>query len=131
MTKVAAKGSAVVRYFREQKERRRAQKKEWELAGTRIGEIMGIKKTEGEDGDNWHEGSYRDSQTFADKLAKQKPGDQAVSAFARNKTIKQQRQFLPIFGVRSTLLRLIKEHQVRVRSKNTRFPLIPSSLLSS
>ncbi len=109
MTKVAGKGSAMVRYFREQKERRRAQKKEWELAGTRIGEIMGIKQVESEE--KWHEGSYRDSQTFADKIANQK--DQAVSSFAKNKSIKEQRQFLPIFGVRSALLRLIKEHQVR------------------
>lgn len=44
MAIVARKGSAVVRVHREQKERRKAQKKEWELAGTRIGEIMGIKK---------------------------------------------------------------------------------------
>ncbi|VDD81699.1 unnamed protein product [Mesocestoides corti] len=112
MTKVAAKGSAMVRYFREQKERRRAQKKEWELAGTRIGEIMGIKQADNEEGDKWHEGSYRESQTFADKMVDQK--DQAVSAFAKQKTIKEQRQYLPIFGVRSALLRLIKEHQIVV-----------------
>ncbi|KAL5111215.1 Pre-mRNA-splicing factor ATP-dependent RNA helicase PRP16 [Taenia crassiceps] len=115
MTKVATKGSAMVRYFREQKERRRAQKKEWELAGTRIGEIMGIKRTEGEDGEKdgeWNEASYRESQTFADKIGNCK--DQAVSTFAKSKTIKEQRQFLPIFGVRSALLRLIKEHQIVV-----------------
>ncbi|CDS41401.1 pre mRNA splicing factor ATP dependent RNA [Echinococcus multilocularis] len=115
MTKVATKGSAMVRYFREQKERRRAQKKEWELAGTRIGEIMGIRRAEGEDGEKdgeWNEASYRESQTFADKIGSQK--DQAVSNFAKSKTIKEQRQFLPIFGVRSALLRLIKEHQIVV-----------------
>ena len=44
MAIVARKGSAVVRVHREQKEKRKAQKKEWELAGTRIGEIMGVKK---------------------------------------------------------------------------------------
>lgn len=110
MTKVAAKGSAVVRYFREQQERRRAQKKEWELAGTRIGEIMGIKKTDDAEADGDKEISYRDSQTFADKIGGDK--DQAVSHFAKNKTIREQRQYLPIFGVRAALLRLIKEHQV-------------------
>lgn len=41
---VARKGSAVVLSYREQKERRKAQVKHWELAGTRIGEIMGVKK---------------------------------------------------------------------------------------
>lgn len=112
MTKVATKGSAMVRYFREQKERRRAQKKEWELAGTRIGDIMGIKRDEGKEEEEaaWKESSYRDSQTFADKIGGEK--NQAVSTFAKSKTFKEQRQFLPIFSVRSALLRLIKEHQV-------------------
>lgn len=38
----ARKGSALVRVYREQKERRKAQKKHWELAGTKIGNIMGV-----------------------------------------------------------------------------------------
>ena len=46
MAAVSRKGCAVVRTHREQKERKKAQKKEWELAGTRIGDIMGIKKKE-------------------------------------------------------------------------------------
>lgn len=46
MAVVARKGCAVVRAHREQKERKKAQKKEWELAGTNIGNIMGIKKKE-------------------------------------------------------------------------------------
>jgi len=46
MALTARKGSALVRAFREQKERRKAQKKHWELGGTTIGNIMGIKKKE-------------------------------------------------------------------------------------
>jgi pre-mRNA-splicing factor ATP-dependent RNA helicase DHX38/PRP16 len=48
MAQVARKGSAVVLKHREQKERKKAQVKEWELAGTKIGEIMGIKKPDEE-----------------------------------------------------------------------------------
>ena len=44
MAQVSRKGSAVVRVQREQKERKKAQKKHWELAGSRIGDIMGVKK---------------------------------------------------------------------------------------
>ena len=44
MAIVSRKGSLVVRAQREQKERKKAQKKHWELAGSKIGEIMGIKK---------------------------------------------------------------------------------------
>ena len=46
MAQVARKGCHVVRVHREQKERLKAQKKEWELAGTKLGNIMGIKKKE-------------------------------------------------------------------------------------
>lgn len=47
---MARKGSNVVLKQREQKERRKAQVKDWELAGTRLGDIMGVKK-EDEDGE--------------------------------------------------------------------------------
>ena len=50
MALVSRKGSAVVRAHREQKERKKAQVKHWELAGTRIGDIMGVKKKEEEVG---------------------------------------------------------------------------------
>ena len=49
MAQLARKGSTVVRKQREQKEARKAQKKHWELAGTRIGDIMGVKKKKDED----------------------------------------------------------------------------------
>lgn len=44
MAITARKGSAVVKQAREQKERKKAQVKHWELAGTKLGEIMGVKK---------------------------------------------------------------------------------------
>lgn len=37
-----------MRVQREQKERKKAQKKHWELAGTKLGDIMGVKKVEDE-----------------------------------------------------------------------------------
>ena len=49
MAVVSRKGCAVVRVHRENKEKKKAQKKEWELAGTNIGNIMGIEKKEDED----------------------------------------------------------------------------------
>ncbi len=38
------KGSRLVRIHREQAERKKAQKKEWNLAGTKLGNILGIEK---------------------------------------------------------------------------------------
>lgn len=44
MAQVSRKGCAVVRKHREQRERKKAQHKDWELAGTKLGNLMGIKK---------------------------------------------------------------------------------------
>lgn len=46
MVQVVRKGCVVVRIYRDQKEKRKVQKKEWELVGIKIGEIMGVKKEE-------------------------------------------------------------------------------------
>lgn len=46
MAIIARKGCVTVRKFREQKERKKAQKKHWELAGTKLGNILGVEKTE-------------------------------------------------------------------------------------
>ncbi|KAL3318840.1 Pre-mRNA-splicing factor ATP-dependent RNA helicase PRP16 [Cichlidogyrus casuarinus] len=95
MAKVAMKGSAIVKYFREQKERKKAQKKEWELAGTRMGQIMGVDKPKEDDG--WTESSYKDSQTFKDKMDEM--SSEAISEFAKSKSLTEQRRFLPVFSI--------------------------------
>lgn len=46
MAIIARKGCITVRKFREQKERKKAQKKHWELAGTKMGKILGMEKSE-------------------------------------------------------------------------------------
>uniref|UniRef100_A0A0B7ADJ4 RNA helicase n=1 Tax=Arion vulgaris TaxID=1028688 RepID=A0A0B7ADJ4_9EUPU len=107
MAVVARKGCAVVRTHREQKERKKAQKKEWELAGTNIGNIMGIKKKEDED--NLNETSYKDDHKFADVM---KDKNEAVSEFALKRSYREQRQFLPIFAVRNQLLTIIRDNSV-------------------
>ena len=45
-TRLIRKGSRLVRIHREQAERKKAQKKEWNLAGTKLGNILGIEKVE-------------------------------------------------------------------------------------
>ena len=46
---------------------------------------------------------YKDSTRFASLLKK----TEAVSDFAKNKTLKEQRQFLPIYEVRDELMKVI------------------------
>ena len=49
MAVISKKGSLLVRTFREQKERKKAQSKHWKLAGTNIGNIMGVEKKKDEE----------------------------------------------------------------------------------
>lgn len=48
MAMISRKGCHVVHVHREQKERQKAQHKHWELAGTKLGNILGVKKEEDE-----------------------------------------------------------------------------------
>ncbi|XP_062584815.1 pre-mRNA-splicing factor ATP-dependent RNA helicase PRP16-like [Saccostrea cucullata] len=111
MAQVARKGCAVVRIHRDQKEKRKAQKKEWELAGTKIGEIMGVKKEEEKDDKTLENGDldYKADHKFADLL---KEKTEAVSDFAKRKTIADQRRYLPIYAVRNELLNVIRDNNV-------------------
>lgn len=113
MAMVARKGSHLVRVYREQKERRKAQKKHWELGGTKIGNIMGIKKKEDEEDARYNKeddsADYKTDQKFAEHM---KTTGEAASEFARKKTISEQRRFLPVFAVRQELLNVIRENSV-------------------
>ena len=117
MATVSRKGSAVVMKQREIKEARKAQKKEWELAGTRIGDIMGVKEKVEEDdpakkylSENGEENvDFKSDQKFAEHMAKK---SEAVSDFATKKSIIEQRQFLPIYAVRQELLKVIRENSI-------------------
>uniref|UniRef100_A0A673CDJ7 RNA helicase n=1 Tax=Sphaeramia orbicularis TaxID=375764 RepID=A0A673CDJ7_9TELE len=115
MAIISRKGSQLVRKHREQKERKKAQHKHWELAGTKLGDIMGIKKTEeedvsggkvvGEDG----KVDYRAEQKFAEHM---KEKTEASSEFAKKKSLLEQRQYLPIFAVRQQLLNIIRDNSI-------------------
>lgn len=112
MAMVARKGSALVRAYREQKERRKAQKKHWELAGTKIGNILGVKKTDEPDEKQdmeKDETDYKTDHKFAEHM---KNKSEASSDFARKKSILQQRQYLPVFAVRQELLNVIRENNI-------------------
>ncbi|KAK5642286.1 hypothetical protein RI129_008453 [Pyrocoelia pectoralis] len=112
MALVARKGSHLVKVYREQKERKKAQKKHWELGGTKIGNIMGIKKKEDEEDVRYNKDSdstdYKTDQKFADHMTK----TECSSEFARKKTFLEQRRYLPVFAVRQELLNVIRENSV-------------------
>lgn len=109
MAQISRKGSIVVKKHREQKERKKAQHKHWELAGSKLGDIMGIKK-EDEKGSEENV-NYKSQQQFADHM---KEKNEASSNFAKMKSLREQREFLPVFAVRQLLLNVIRDNSVVV-----------------
>ncbi|XP_050094871.1 pre-mRNA-splicing factor ATP-dependent RNA helicase PRP16 [Anopheles aquasalis] len=110
----ARKGSALVRTFRELKERKRAQMKHWQLGGTKLGNIMGVAKENDPQDDRVDDESYdsRKDQKYADHIG----GDNAQGGDAefasRKRNIQLQRRSLPVFAVRQDLLNIIRENSI-------------------
>merc|ERR1719341_3198759 len=110
MALISRKGSRLVRTFREQAERKKAQKKEWEIAGTKLGNILGVEKVDDREAvgaDEHHD--YRKDSKFADHM---KVDQGKNTEFSKSKSLKQQREFLPVYAVRQQLLQLIRDNSV-------------------
>lgn len=109
MAQFSRKGSALVRERRDRKERERAAAKAASMAGTTLGNLMGVKDEPdlGEEGQQVDENNYKAGSQFATHLQK----NEGVSDFARTRTLKQQREYLPAFAVREELMRTIRDNQ--------------------
>ena len=126
--KMAREGSETLRRLREKKERNTMRNKFWQIGGSRMGEAVGVKEveegkesgTEGKEGDDEEdvqgEVDYRKTSGFAShlKLQDEEQKSEAVSDFAKEKSIRQQREYLPAFTVRDELLNVIRENNVIV-----------------
>jgi len=137
----ARKGSALLRDVRERRDVMKMRKRFWELGGSRMGDVMGIAHPEEEntevipatglavgdaknikpptdrkhidDVDEDEEGvDYRDGSSFGKHMKDTKAV--AQSEFARTKSIKEQREYLPVYSCRSRLMDVIRENQVIV-----------------
>ncbi|XP_059657311.1 pre-mRNA-splicing factor ATP-dependent RNA helicase DEAH7-like [Cornus florida] len=116
MAIISRKGSALVREIHEKQSQNKSRQHFWELAGSKLGDILGVEKTAeqidadtavvGEDG----EVDFKEDAKFAQHVKK----GEAVSDFAKSKTLAQQRQYLPIYSVRDELLQVVRENQVVV-----------------
>ncbi|CAL9117357.1 unnamed protein product [Musa textilis] len=117
MAIIARKGSALVREIHEKQSMNKSRQRFWELAGSKLGDILGVQKTAeqidadtavvGEEG----EVDFKEEAKFARHM---KEKGEAVSEFAKSKSISQQRQYLPIYSVREELLKVVRENQVIV-----------------
>ncbi|CAL5200097.1 unnamed protein product [Lathyrus oleraceus] len=116
MAIISRKGSTLVREIHEKQSSNKSRQRFWELAGSKLGDILGVEKTAeqidadtavvGEDG----EIDFKEEAKFSQHMKK----GEAVSDFAKSKSLSEQRQYLPIFSVREELLQVIRENQVIV-----------------
>ena len=112
MAVFSRKGSKVVRERRQQRERQKQAHEATTMAGTALGNIMGIKEDEGDSAVAAPvEDAYKSGNKFAQHLKKDQGG---ASSFSKSKTLREQREFLPAFAVREDLLRVIQDNQVVV-----------------
>ncbi|KAJ5860996.1 uncharacterized protein N7529_008306 [Penicillium soppii] len=111
MAVFSRKGSKVVRDRRQQRERQKQAQEATNMAGTALGNLMGVKEDEGDSAvampveDTYKGGGNK----FAKHMKKDEGG---ASAFSKSKTMREQREYLPAFAVREDLLRVIRDNQV-------------------
>jgi len=115
--RMAREGSATLRHLRENKDKHAMRQRFWELGGTRMGDAVGIKTEKVVSGDEDRtklkddgEIDYKKSAGFAAHVK----AEGAVSEFAKTKSIREQREYLPIFSVREELLNVVRENSVLI-----------------
>ena len=120
----ARKGSKSLKENRERREMMKMRKKFWELGGSKMGNIIGVEapdeeetekvpeaKEVGGSGDKMDEDEdFKADGTFAKHMKK----NEAQSEFAKTKTMRQQREFLPVYAVKDELLNIVRENQVTI-----------------
>ncbi|KAK5124268.1 DEAH-box RNA helicase prp16 [Meristemomyces frigidus] len=115
MAVFSRKGSKVVKERRQQKERQKQAQEATGIAGTALGNVMGVKE-EDTDSAAPANGQPDGENTKAPKFSEhfQKKRDQGQSDFSRTKSLREQREYLPAFAVREELLRVVRDNQVIV-----------------
>lgn len=112
MAVFSRKGSKVVKERRQQKERQKQAQEATGLAGTALGNVMGVKDDDVDSAAppiNGAEEKHKGSK-FAEHLKK----DTGQSDFSRSKSLREQREYLPAFAVREELLKVIRDNQVTI-----------------
>lgn len=111
MAVFSRKGSKVVMERRHQRERARQAQQTTNVAGTALGNLMGVKE---EDTDSALPIAAEDTdkKDNSNKFSEHMKKNEGASNFSQNKSLREQREYLPAFAVREDLLRVIRDNQV-------------------
>lgn len=113
MAVFSRKGSRVVKERRQQRERQRQVQEATKVAGTALGNLMGVKEDDTDSAVPAAKGQEDEVvKTGSNKFANHLKKAEGASNFSQSKTLREQREFLPAFAVREDLLRVIRDNQV-------------------
>ncbi|KAI6365366.1 DEAH-box RNA helicase prp16 [Pyricularia grisea] len=116
MAVFSRKGSRVVKERRQQRERQKQAQDATNMAGTALGNLMGIKGEE--DGDSAlpvpdeQKPAEVKAEKSDNKFSEHMKKNDGASNFSQTKSLREQREFLPAFAVREDLMRVIRDNQV-------------------
>ena len=101
---MAKKGSQLVNNLRERNEKLKMKgANSWKLEGSRLGNLLKIKPAEAKESKN-------ELNTGTNKEAK--PQSQNKSDFMKGKSLKQQREYLPIYTIKQELMHIIADNKI-------------------
>ncbi|CBZ52892.1 hypothetical protein NCLIV_026800 [Neospora caninum Liverpool] len=129
MNVMARKGSAILRFVKDQEDRSAVRQRFWELAGSTLGSLLQTSdeqekatlaqmkannswKIAGEEEGEEDRQSFRQQNQYAAILKSAET--EATSEFARTQTLAEQRKSLPVYAVRDEFLDIVREHQIVV-----------------
>ena len=136
MAMIARKGSNLMKEVRAKRDENKSRDRFWEMKGSKMGNVTGTTKKEDDEaaaaaeaqrkqaGDHYGERDaddeplnedgeldFRKGAKFGDHM---KDKTVARSEFAKEKTMKEQREFLPVYGCREDLMHVIRENNIVV-----------------
>ncbi|KAJ2724508.1 hypothetical protein GGI07_001939, partial [Coemansia sp. Benny D115] len=113
----ARKGSALVKDLREKRERMKATRDAVDMAGTTLGNVMGVPAQADIEDKAKEDAAATKAQEVTTEEQSQAVLDGSgggASEFSRTRSIREQREYLPAFACRSQLLRVIADNQVTI-----------------
>lgn len=115
MALLAKNGSGILKRIRENSERSKIKERFWELSGkNRLGQVLNMRNPKNKNNkkhysDDEEEGNGKSS--YLDHLNKIK-SSKGASDFSKSKSLKQQREYLPVYSVRKELTTLINNNKI-------------------
>lgn len=112
MALLAKNGSAILKRFRDNKESMKSNERFWDISKSNLGKVMGLDKPENKSQNGQFEEEDSDSKSsYLENLNKLK-STKGSSDFSKSKSIKEQREYLPVYSVRNELMDIINNNKI-------------------